>query len=97
MARPFSKKEVDFIKRCILEYGEGSSNYKIATDIYFHPTFKNRSCGTIYQKVREVRKNIKIESKTVAPKVSIEIPKGFTFSGTPKKVLLYEDKFEIYF
>ena len=32
----------------------------------------------------------------VQPEVGVELPKGMTFEGTPKKVILYKDHFRVY-
>jgi hypothetical protein len=33
---------------------------------------------------------------SVQPEVGVELPKGMTFEGTPKKVILYKDHFRVY-
>jgi hypothetical protein len=32
----------------------------------------------------------------VQPEVGVELPKGMTFEGTPRKVILYKDHFRVY-
>jgi hypothetical protein len=58
------------------------------------------------ESVRELREHNKksvAKAKTkaksaavVQPEVGVELPKGMTFEGTPKKVILYKDHFRVY-
>jgi hypothetical protein len=62
------------------------------------------SVGRKYtESVRELREyNKKTVAKAkpatvaVQPEVGVELPKGMTFEGTPKKVILYKDHFRVY-
>jgi hypothetical protein len=49
---------------------------------------------------REKSKPTRTSAKSVVQpdvqEVGVELPKGMTFEGTPKKVILYKDHFRVY-
>ena len=52
------------------------------------------------QAVKEAYNKPKTKAKpaniAVQPEFGVELPKGMTFEGTPKKVMLYKDHFRVY-
>lgn len=40
--------------------------------------------------------NNKPAAIVVQPEIGVELPKGMTFEGTPRKVILYKDHFRVY-
>jgi hypothetical protein len=90
LARTFSKKF-------------GKSPKALRQKIRMLATKEGLTVGRKYtesvKELREYNKKTVTKAKPAAivqPEIGVELPKGMTFEGTPKKVILYKDHFRVY-
>lgn len=93
----YSNEEINLIKK---KLEEGYSNKNIANIILKK---YNRSYGSAYNKIKKIRNESsskietkKLENTTDNLDLGIELPKGMTFEGKAKKIILHSGYFKVY-